>query len=96
MPEITIEVTDAQHRHIEHLQQTLAKRKKRIEELELAVEAGPTSAQLTEAQSRGYREGWKDCANSVMSEVQATKSQLERLRNAAFQSTLRESGGPGW
>src|SRR5699024_11220261 len=42
-----------------------------------------------------YREGWKACANSVMTEVQATKNQLERLRNAAFQSTLRESGGPG-
>jgi soluble cytochrome b562 len=70
--------------HIEGLQATLSKRNARIEELESQIEKLKRSPANKDAERKGYRQGWKDCASRMMEITRKTALDLREIRKDAF------------
>ncbi len=70
--------------HIEGLQATLTKRNARIEELEAQVEKLKKSPANKDAERKGYKQGWKDCASHLMEITRKTALELREIRREAF------------
>ena len=75
------------HIHIDGLQATLAKRKTRIAELEDKL-ANPFAGQNLTI-NRAYKDGWRACAEELMSETATATNALTLLRSQAFESLLK-------
>ena len=74
------------HIHIEGLQATLAKRNIRIAEMEKDV-ADPNPRQ-ERAIKQAYKNGWRACAEELMSETATMANSLLCLRSKSFESLL--------
>ena len=74
------------HIHIDGLQATLAKRNIRIAEMEEDV-ADPNPRQ-ERAIKKAYKDGWRACAEELMSETATMANSLLCLRSKAFESLL--------
>ena len=75
------------HIYIEGLQATLAKRKIRIAELEDKL-AKPFEGQ-NKVINRAYKDGWRACAEELMSETATATNALTLLRSQALESLLK-------
>jgi len=75
------------HIHIEGLQATLAKRNIRIAEMQEDV-ANPNPRQ-ERAIKKAYKDGWRACAEELMSETATATNALTLLRSQAFESLLK-------
>ena len=84
---ITIEfsVDDAKARHIEHLQDVITKRNKRIAELEAQLEPGAIDS---EHYRRGYRDGWRQQYYATTNAVDRAVNGLRDLRAETFKKYL--------
>ena len=74
--------------HIEGLQATLTKRNARIEELEAEVQRLKHSPRNKDAERKGYKQGWKDCASQLMEITRKTALELREIRREAFELYL--------
>ena len=84
---IEVDAKDSLVRHIEDLQRVIAKRNKRIAELEQALEGTPEPPAI----KRAYRAGWEACANATMVGVDNARRALDTARRDAFDELLRKS-----
>lgn len=82
---IEVSVDDVKVRHIEHLQNVITKRNKRIAELEAQLEPG---AMDSEHYRRGYRDGWKQQYYSTTNAVNSAIAELKNVREKSFQKYL--------
>lgn len=84
---ITIEfsVDDVKVRHIEHLQDVITKRNKRIAELEAQLEPG---AMDSEYYRRGFRDGWRQQYYATSHAVDKAVTELKNLRTDTFEKYL--------
>lgn len=84
---ITIEISadDAKAHHIQHLQDVITKRNKRIAELEAQLEPG---AMDSEHYRRGFRDGWKQQYYSTTNVVNKAVAELKNVREKSFQKYL--------
>jgi len=75
------------HIHIEGLQATLAKRNLLIANMKEDV-ANPDPRHKREL-NKAYKDGWRACAEELMTETAAMANSLLCLRNKAFESLLK-------
>jgi phage protein U len=86
---ITIPVTQAAQRHIEHLQDVLSKRNAEIDRLLKRVEEAETGEPNQLALGKAYRRGWQEAANHLMSTTQTAARALGAVRKDAFDIYLQ-------
>ena len=84
---ITIEFSadDAKVYHIQHLQDVITKRNKRIAELEAQLEPGVMES---EHYRRGFRDGWKKQYYATTNAVDKAVTELKNLRTDTFEKYL--------
>jgi hypothetical protein len=83
--------------HIEGLQATLAERNVTIESLRDALadreiklaELGDPWLMKNQVIKRAYKDGWKDCAEELMRETAIAAHSLNRLKNQAYESLVK-------
>lgn len=93
MGTITIEI-DEKHalvRHIQSIEEALAKRNATIERLQERLDAGEESPLIQFAYERGKRDGWRGCSNAIAGAVdQATRALASARSDAVHAYTQPE------
>lgn len=86
--------------HIQSLQDALAKRNERIEQLEARIEAGDESPLIAKARAQGFTAGWKACASRLSEIMNTAARHLQDIRREASDAysdpaARLSSGGEG-
>lgn len=77
--------------HIEGLQATITKRNARIAELEEKLKLPvPLEPEIERRIKKAYKEGWKDCAKTLMESTREAVHALSTIRKDAFALYLQE------
>lgn len=87
---IKLETDEALKVHIEGLQATLTKRNARIADLEAKL-ATPIDLpeNVQKMIDKAYKDGWKDCANELMSITRETAISLGKVRKEAYRYYMK-------
>lgn len=80
--------TERLHIHIAGLEATLTKRNQEIERLRGMLDAEGDSPTVKRARDRGYKEGWKACAGTLMEVTRKTANDLGAVHRSAFEAYL--------
>lgn len=82
---IEFDIDDAKAIHIQHLQDVITKRNKRIAELEAQLEPG---AMDSEHYRRGFRDGWRKQYYATTHAADKAVTELKNLRDNTFEKYL--------
>lgn len=93
---VTIEVNarDSLVAHINHLQEVLTKRNKKIASLEARLSQENESLEVTRARNEGFRKGWDACASEVMDSATRAGRALKAFKNDGFAAYARGPKDP--